>query len=159
MDAVFDLFVTYSQLAVFDPDLEDPMNDWSDVHAAQGFTWRPGSVSFGTLVDSYPLRVEVRYATEIDLIPNTIRAIVVPFIVPTSGRLGLSDMVQVVETTMPPGPYALAFETGFRTGDPEDGTWVRLSFIPQEAVEASILIADEGLNPPETLDMHAVPAV
>jgi hypothetical protein len=59
--------------------------------------------------------------------------------------------------TLPPGPYALVFQTAFLTDDPEDGTWVRLSFIPDESATPAILRTDDGLNPPEILDMHADP--
>lgn len=155
MGQIFDLFVHYSQLDVFDPDLESPGNDWREVHVAQGFAWRPGSVAFGTLTDSDPLRVTVQQVTNVAILPDAIRAIVVPFIVSPCGRVGLSDVIHDVEAPMPPGPYALVFETGFLTDNPEDGTWVRLSFVPQESAEPAILRADAGLNPPDTLDMQA----
>lgn len=159
MREIFRLFVTYSQIAVFNSDLEVQTNDWKDVHVAQGFAWRPGSVSFGTLVDSYPLYVEVQQATGVELRPETVRAIVVPFFVSPAGHVGLSDMGNDVSTAIPPGPYALVFETGYVSNDIEDGTWVRLSFIPQSNVEPAILRVDEGLNPPDILDMHAAPII
>lgn len=153
----FELAITYSQLAVFDPDLEDPFNDWHDIHVAQGFTWRSNTVSFGTLVDIGRLVVEIWRVTAFELCPLSTRAIVVPFTVPSSGKVGVSDMAEEGTAILPPGPYALVFETGFLTDNPEDGTWVRLSFVPQESVEPAILRADVGLNPPEILDMQADP--
>ncbi|WNZ26896.1 hypothetical protein HJG54_28635 [Leptolyngbya sp. NK1-12] len=55
--ASFQLRALYNQVAVFDPSLEYPYNDWLPQHAAQGFTWRPGSVSFGTLTQSTESRL------------------------------------------------------------------------------------------------------
>lgn len=157
MTETFDFFITYSQLAVFDPDLEEPLNDWREVHVTQGFTWRENSVSFGLLIDIGRLPFEVRQADAIELCLEAVRAIVVPFVVPPSGKVGLSDVVNEGMTTLPPGPYALVFETAFLTDDPEDGTWVRLTFVSDESATPAILRADDGLNPPEILDMHADP--
>ena len=154
----FRFCITRSQLAVFDPDLVEPFNDWRQVHVDQGFTWRPNSVSFGTLIDIGDLPVEVRKDTKICLLPETIRAISVPYIVPESGKVGHSDMADEAVIPLPPGPYALVFETAFLSDDPEDGTWVRLTFIACESAKPSILRQDAELNPPDVLDMHAVPA-
>jgi Competence protein J (ComJ) len=44
--AIFQVFVGYSQLSVFDPSLSEPFNNWTPGHVAQGFAWRPGSASF-----------------------------------------------------------------------------------------------------------------
>ena len=43
----FEMLVSYYHIAIFDTDLG--FNDWRDAHGKQGFSWRPGSVSFGTL--------------------------------------------------------------------------------------------------------------
>jgi|ERR671922_2358209 hypothetical protein len=45
----FDLYVTYGHIVVFDPDVERPFNEWRQQHFDQGFSWRPGSVSFRAL--------------------------------------------------------------------------------------------------------------
>lgn len=47
--STFPLEVVYAHVAVFDARSRHPFNDWSDTHVAQGFAWRPGSVSFATL--------------------------------------------------------------------------------------------------------------
>jgi hypothetical protein len=52
----------------------------------QGFTRRPGTVSFATLGDLGDLRVEVRLADGLDVLPTAVRAIVVPFAVSPPGR-------------------------------------------------------------------------
>jgi hypothetical protein len=50
--AIFQVFVGYSQLSVFDPSLSEPFNNWTPGHVAQGFAWRPGSASFKTLFEA-----------------------------------------------------------------------------------------------------------
>jgi hypothetical protein len=47
--ASFSLMVLYSQIAVFDRDLPNAFNTWTQRHVDQGFAWRSGSVSFGTI--------------------------------------------------------------------------------------------------------------
>ena len=48
--------LSYGQLSVFASALKDPYNDWTDQHISQGFTWRPGSVSFSSMVGSVDTR-------------------------------------------------------------------------------------------------------
>ncbi|MBN9391540.1 MAG: hypothetical protein J0I20_26140 [Chloroflexi bacterium] len=55
---IFDFYISYSQLIIFDNELEAPFNDWRPEHVAQGFSWREGSVSFRTLEDNGSMRVE-----------------------------------------------------------------------------------------------------
>jgi hypothetical protein len=50
--AIFQVFVGYSQLSVFDPSLSEPFNNWTPGHVVQGFAWRPGSASFKTLFEA-----------------------------------------------------------------------------------------------------------
>lgn len=51
--------VSYSQLGVFVAGPLKPFNDWTDKHVAQGFAWRPESVSFRTLVEAGSHSVEI----------------------------------------------------------------------------------------------------
>src|SRR4051812_41838500 len=73
------LSVHASQLAVFDADIENPFNDWTDIHVAQGFSWREGAVSFRTLQEFGSIDVTFQVAASFALRPNSIRAISVPF--------------------------------------------------------------------------------
>jgi len=45
LEANFTVVVLYRTLALYDRALENPFNDWTREHWAQGFSWRPGSVS------------------------------------------------------------------------------------------------------------------
>lgn len=172
MLASFKLGICYSQIAVYDPDIENPFNDWTQQHGAQGFTWRPGSVSFGMIGPFPDLIVEVWQADEITLRPETIRAILVPFVVGKSGVAvsGLDDLGKIVQ--IPEGKYALYFEIRFQSedeykNDPEYEEdyadlgllpmWCRLTFIPRESVQAEILRSDSELSPSYPLLMEAQP--
>lgn len=150
----FRLSVLYSTLAVFDPELDRPFNDWTDVHVAQGFSWRPGSVSFATLEDGGPHQVEVRQADGIELKTETKRAILVPFSV---GPVGLVEIASIPDgrvIAITPGSYGLIYEVGYAGSTP----WCRLTFISGGETEAAILRADEQLAPMYPLLMEAEPS-
>lgn len=42
----FNIDVSYRQLAIFSPDLDNPFNEWTEEAFAAGFSWRPESCSF-----------------------------------------------------------------------------------------------------------------
>jgi hypothetical protein len=169
--ATLELAAAYSSVAVFDPDLEKPYNNWTDRHIEQGFSWRDGSVSLST-VASTGVKVEVWLSEQQDLLSHTQRAIQVPFIIHKSGQVGISDISgedHIVE--VPEGSYNLIFENGLRSDvecsprDDELGLrpmWCRLSFIISSSPHAEIL-KEEGrveipLSPTYPLLMEAEPA-
>ncbi|WP_414694810.1 competence protein ComJ [Pinirhizobacter sp.] len=45
MSCRFDLYVSYSQLAVFQRGLDEPFNMWTDEQVKEGYSSKPGSVS------------------------------------------------------------------------------------------------------------------
>lgn len=47
MNETFEIYVSYTQLSVFSPDVEDPFNSWNDEQVDIGYSWRPEGVSFG----------------------------------------------------------------------------------------------------------------
>ncbi len=158
MSDVYNFVILYHQLIVFDESTAPVPNDWQEQHTAQGFTWRPGTVSFGTLGDLGSLRVEVRVADELDVLPDAVRAIVVPFAVSPPGRVGLSDTAIDVTTHVPPGEYALLCEMGYLSKEKgEEAEWCRLTFVPSRNVQPEILRADELLSPQYPLLMEADP--
>ena len=53
MAATLSLEISYGQLAVFANSLPQPFNDWTDQHVSQGFAWRPGSVTFRSMVEMF----------------------------------------------------------------------------------------------------------
>jgi len=155
--AKFEIFVTYSQISIFDPELDEPFNDWKPQHSAQGFSWRPESVSFGTLVDGGEMEVEVYVGPEMELQSTTERAIMVPFRVLKSGLIEVASISDSQVVKIPSGNYALLFETGFDKEN-DNKLWSKFSFTKREKVEPKIICADDELNPIYPLLMETVPA-
>jgi Competence protein J (ComJ) len=150
------LNTSYSQFAVFDRHIDRPFNDWTDEHVAQGFSWRPGSVSFRTLDDSGKLSVETSTDARFDPASSTaIRVVRVPFTVPHHGELEIGSIGDSAYLYLEPGEYELTFEHGRET----NGLWAKLYFrrtgMP---VEPIVLRADAALDPGQTLVMKAEPA-
>lgn len=89
--ASFSLLISYSQVAVFDSALEHPFNLWTERHVQQGFSWRPGSVSFATLEEAGQHDIEIDVVPDdVALSPEAIRIIQTPFEVPQSGSIELA---------------------------------------------------------------------
>lgn len=149
--------VSYTQICVFDSGMETPFNDWTDAHVAQGFAWRPGSVSFGTLMSSGSVDIEVivldRPFSEFS---EALRVISVPFEVPASGGIEIASIGDSEAISLEPGNYELIFEH-FLNADGDMGA--RFSFRPtREVIQARIIRADKELSPPSELVMTALPA-
>ncbi len=158
MSEVYELGSFYHQLVVFDESTAPTPNDWREQHVAQGFAWRPGTVSFATLGDFGDVRVEVRVADDLEVLPGALRAIVVPFAVSPPGRVALSDTVNDVTTRVTPGEYALLCEMGYLSEEEgEEAEWCRLTFAPRRGVQPEILRAAELLSPGYPLLMEADP--
>jgi competence protein J (ComJ) len=143
----------YSELTLFLPDLPHPFNHWSSVHGDQGFSWRPGSVSFGTIDSDGPSPTFVEIRNSYALSVEARRVIKVPFEVGSRGVV-LSDPIQQWEIPIPAGHYALFFSI-----EPFGKSWqYHITFVPTEGVvKAEIIRADEVLSPPEELLMEAEP--
>ena len=155
--ARFTLEISYNQVAVFDAQMDSPFNDWTDEHVAQGFAWRPGSVSFGTLKNSGPLMVGVFHTKTFDeTSSNANRVIIVPFSVPEHGGIDVASIASSFSLKLRPGEYELTFEHG-RNADQQD--WANFYFRAVTApVAAKVIRADAELSPPADLIMTAEPA-
>jgi hypothetical protein len=147
--------VSYTQLAVFDPALEKPFNDWRPEHVDQGFAWRPGSVSFGTLEESGPIDVQMRLASKPQaLLAETQRAMQVPFTVPEAGVVVVASIGGAKEVDVPAGGYQLVFEHGIA----DDRMWARITLVREPSPRFAVLVADDELDPPDPLVTDAEPA-
>lgn len=153
----FSVQVSYAQIAVFDSNLLDPFNNWTGAHVRQGFSWRPGSVSFATIEDGGVISVHLTRASAVDLSASTAeRIIVVPFSVPACGGIEVASIAESVPLQLPPGEYELTFEHGHSA---DLGMWANFYFRPVDAPgPAQVLRADPALSPPEVLVMTAQPA-
>lgn len=92
MPATIQLYVTYQQVSVFDPNLSNPFNFWKDEHVAQGFSWRKGSVGFGTLDPEGAILIDLRSETRPVPDEGAIRAIVVPYERPKLGNVEIATI-------------------------------------------------------------------
>jgi len=156
LSGAFDLFIFYSQLIVSDEAIAPVPSDWTERHVAQGFTWGPGTVSFGTLGDVGDLRVEVRVAGDPEALPDAARAIVVPFSVSPPGHVTLSDCVNEETVGVPAGEYALLFEIGRLNQERgKEAEWCRLTFAPRRDARPEVLRRDGMLSPEYPLLMEA----
>ena len=153
---MIEIDISYSQIAAFHADLAEPFNDWSEQHVAQGFAWRPGSVSFATLDDGGVLRVNVTSKTFDDSRSTATRVIQVPFDVSEHGPVELASIgSSATKLELPPGHYELTFEHGID----EKGMWATFHFVPASGpTAAKLLRIDDALSPPGILVMGAEPA-
>lgn len=147
------IYITYSQIATFQANLENPFNDWAAEHVLQGFVWRPHSVSFKTLEQDGDMRVVVSIRDTFDKInTNTLRAIRVPFSV--KGITEIASISEGFKIEVPNGDFSLYFETGRDT----EGMWSLLTFVKEYNSDAEILVCDDQLKPGRRLLMAANPA-
>lgn len=153
--ASFSIDASYSQVCVFLADQHNPFNNWTEQHVAQGFAWRPGSVSFRTFDDG-SVTVSVTRKGRFDESSRATRVIRVPFSVPTDSTVEVGSIFDSQQIELPAGDYSLTFEHG---RDADGGMWCNLLFEPvAHAVQASVLRADKELRPGEQLLMNAEPA-
>ena len=151
----YELVLVYPFVAVSLPQLARETNNWNQTHGAQGFSWRPGSVSFLLFDadDNAPLAVELQDSYAQPAVAS--RIIKVPFQVEADGIILIDPLTQEWHVPIPPGTYALyfaaeTFETAWR---------YTLTFVTEQALpQAEIVRADEWLSPPENLLMEAEPA-
>lgn len=149
----FKLFSFYRQMEVYGSDQQDyAAGHWTDRHVWQGFISLPESAGFGLLHDLGDHFAEVYLDTALQPQSKAVRAIVVPYTVPSDGRVEFSDCVNTAEIQLPAGDYALLFEIGFVDDTvPDDlnaaAFWVRFTFAPQQGAQPAILVADEDLQP------------
>lgn len=150
----FETEILYSQIALFQYGLDNPFNDWSETHVNQGFSWRDGSVSFGTLSSDGDCKITVKLTKKIETDDDIIRAIVVPFKV-EKGGIEIGSVMETVSIDIPEGTYEVLF-TAKNVNSTEHYTF---SFIENENPNAKVLKADDELNLPDSLLMEANPAI
>ena len=138
------LFVTYSQIAVFNSDLQNPFNDWSEMQVNQGFSWRDQSVSFKTLLNDVSTSVEFNVVKKFQPLPNSIRIISVPFLCCGSGDLEVATITDAMSISIRSGLYQLIFEAGVSG---HSGAWCRFAMIENGELNPEILRQDAELSP------------
>lgn len=138
----FELLVSYSQIAVFLRDLENPFNEWTEQQVRQGFAWRPGSVSFRTLQEFGKSRVELIESSFCEFSQDKcVRAIEVPFELPRGKELELASISDSHVIPINPGTFQLRFEAF------KDDV-IRVSFLRNCQPRFKVLLADPELEVP-----------
>jgi len=155
MGIEFNLELAWSQISLFEANLTDPFNDWNERHLAQGFTWRPGSVSFRTVERHGDIAVTVDFIGQLAVDPEAHRAVVVPFTC-WGGVVEISTIAQSELLEIPAGRYALLYQVGVSHGQ----QWVKFGLLeaPFMPVEAVILRGDSEVDGRVHLLMEAEPA-
>jgi hypothetical protein len=175
----FEMGIAYARVYVVNADDPDATTLYfEEQHYRQGFAWSPHDAEFDVDL-SFRLRelecigglFEVHLADQIELAPDSERAILLPFTVGKEGIYVCDVGSHPTSISIPEGHYALLFELKERD-DPEylnsaeyqhnlEGNfieiWCRLTFVPQEVVEPAILRVDEYLSPTYPLLMEAEP--
>lgn len=144
MPATIQLYVTYQQVSVFDPNLSNPFNFWKDEHVAQGFSWRKGSVGFGTLDPEGAIDIDLRSETSPVPDEGAIRAIVVPFERPKLGNVEIATITESRILAIPDETTGLLYQAGIAG----DRSRYSISFLKGPAPSPQILIIDPEISMP-----------
>lgn len=150
----FQLDILYTTIAVIQPN--ENFNVWNDTHYKQGFSWRPTSVSFGTLDDSPECEVFVKTDNALEENYEAIRTIVVPFIVGLNG-IEIASIADFKPLEIPLGKYELVFNAIPKTQS--SLPTYEFIFIKNDNPSARVIKADDQLSLPENLLMEAFPAI
>lgn len=152
----FNLELSWSQVSLFDANLTDPFNDWSEGHLNQGFSWRPGSVSFKLPTRTGGLEVTVDFIDSLNLMSEARWAIVVPFHT-WAGVIEISTMSQSELVEIPAGRFALLYQTGIRDGR----AWAHFGLLALNGteIEPRVLRGDDVVLADAPILMEAEPAV
>ena len=153
MSTNIQLYVTYQQVSVFDGTLSNPFNAWSDLHVAQGFSWRKGRVAFGTLEPDGHIEIEIRSDEKPAPSRNVVRAIVVPFEAPPDGKIEIATITESQVLSISNDVKGILFEAGIEGCRDR----YRITFIKGATPTPKILIVDAELSPPSEYRMETEP--
>jgi hypothetical protein len=154
MTTTFSIDVSYRQICVFNSCLSEPFNDWAPQHIAQGFAWRPGSVSFQTILASGPHNVTVSVQARTDSSGVAARRIIVPFEVDEDGKVEVASISSSHSLQIAPGRYSLLFQLG----EGPRSTECDLVLSPSDKTVVSVSGSDSELTSRSDFLMIAQPA-
>lgn len=110
MKETFILDISYSQVAVFSPDLENPFNDWTQDQIDAGYSWQSKSVSFSA-DDDGPHEILLTVGAELpEKNTSSARSLEVIIDVSQCGQIEIASIADSREFPLLPGVYKLRFE-------------------------------------------------
>lgn len=136
---------------VYDQNEVLPGCDWTDKHSAQGFARRVSAVNFSTLIEFGYAEVTISQSAY-ELREDDMRVIAVPFRV-TSGAViveGPEEIKPERNFALPTGDYRLVAAQR-AVGEEEESIDLFFEQVENPMERSSVLVADNGLNPPESL--------
>jgi hypothetical protein len=149
------LNISYSQICIFRTSLQEPFNDWSDRNCEQGFSWRPGSASFRSLIEAGDHQVNIFINESVpELSENCVRAIRVPFNA-NDVNIEIASISDSKVLQMVPGDYALQVEFLELIQDTIPEINIRLNKGKSDFV---ILKADAEIVLTSDFELHSQPA-
>lgn len=143
----------YNQFLVYDISVESPECEWTEKHCSQGFARRQSTVCVGTILQYGQARIAVVLGPFVEK-QGYERVIAVPFFSPT-GKIIIGGLMEIYIAHVvfcPRGHYKLYVAQSVSDGS-DDVEDIDVFFSPQEVPcqRSEVLIADEGLEPPEPL--------
>jgi hypothetical protein len=153
----FILEISYSQFAVFNPQVKNPFNEWTDDHVKQGFSWRDDSACFRTLTESGESSFQISYHAVLpDLYPSAIRAILVPVPKLHDKKLEIASLGDNKIITMPFMINGLLIQ--FSPPSSNEPASVMVGLLSGFPVDFAILRADSEIKKTTSLLKRARPA-
>jgi len=131
------LYVSYSQIVVFDHELEKPFSMWTNQHVFQGFVWRSDSVSFRTPAEDGKYFVQVLVGNIKSCLSELSKdRIYVPFKVPSHERVEIGSISDSFIFKIPSNSYQLCCE--FHNNS--EGKNPKIKFIFEETEETFFFV-------------------
>lgn len=143
----------YTQFLVYDVSVQVPQCEWTEGHCNQGFARRESTACIGTVLQGGEADVTAFFGPFVGK-ENYQRIIALPFYSP-EGKIivkGLLDLYLAHVLFCRRGNYKL-YVAQWIADEEHDREGIHLFFHPQEKpiTKSDIIVADEGLSPPEVL--------
>lgn len=151
-----EISVSYAQVCVFDAIMTQPYNEWLPRHERQGFSWRPGSVSFATVIDRGVCQLEVLLSDEFVhpdrlSLGSALFVVVVPFEVSAGTAVEVGSIMDGRSIEVQAGAHNLTFF------DCSDQRIMKVLFSPKGGEVPGVLRARDGVGSVDEFLMTANP--
>lgn len=147
--------ISFRQFAVFDATITSPFNRWTPEHFAQGFCYRPGTVSFMTLSEDGLIRVTI--TDELFQEQPAIRIYTMPLEVSGLGGLEVATITDSLRVNIPNGRYKLNVYLG-QDKIGEDWCFVNINKSVAWPIMPEMLKKDKDITKDSDFLMDAEPA-